>query len=40
MREGVIKWAEYYETNSCGKPTPKKRLTFVATGIKDLKPIE
>ena len=26
MREGVIKWAEYYETNSCGKPTPKKRL--------------
>lgn len=40
MREGVIKWAEYYETNSCGKPTPKKRLIFVATGIKDLKPIE
>lgn len=40
MREGVIKWAEYYETNSCGKPTPKKRLLFVATGIKDLKPIK
>lgn len=40
MREGVIKWAEYYETNSSGKPTPKKRLLFVATGIKDLKPIK
>lgn len=40
MREGVIKWAEYYETNSYGKPTPKKRLLFVATGIKDLKPIK
>ena len=40
MREGVIKWAEYYEINSCGKPTPKKRLLFIATGIKELNPIE
>lgn len=39
MREGLIKWVEYYETIN-NKPTPKKRLTFVATGLKDLKPIE